>query len=45
MPQAIISRQELEALIDDALAQCANCAGADLSRIYMHEPDELGCKG
>lgn len=43
MLQAIISRQELEALIDDALAQCANCAGADLRRIYLHEPDELGC--
>jgi hypothetical protein len=43
MPQAIISRQELEALISDALAQCASCAGADLRDIYMHEPDELGC--
>jgi hypothetical protein len=43
MPQAIISRRELQALINDALAQCQNCIGADLSRLYMHEPDELGC--
>ena len=43
IPQAIISRLELEALIRDALAQCQRCMGADLSRIYMHEPDELGC--
>ena len=43
MPQAVISRHELEALIRDALAQCQSCLGADLTRIYMHEPDELGC--
>ena len=43
MSQAVISRRELEALISAALAQCQNCIGADLSRIYTHEPDELGC--
>lgn len=43
MPQAIISRRELEALIRDALAQCQSCMGAELCRIYMHAPDELGC--
>jgi hypothetical protein len=43
MPQAIISREELEGLINDALAQCPNCTGANLKEIYMHELDELGC--
>jgi hypothetical protein len=43
MTQAVISHRELEALIADAVAQCPNCTGADLNRIYMHEPDELGC--
>lgn len=43
MAQAIISRQELEALISNALAQCPSCTGADVSNIYMHEPDEIGC--
>lgn len=43
MPQAVISRLELEALIRDALAQCQSCMDAELSRIYMHEPDEVGC--
>ncbi|MDE2599362.1 MAG: hypothetical protein KGL40_07035 [Rhodocyclaceae bacterium] len=43
MSQAIISRRELEMLINDALAQCASCTGADMKGIYLHEPDELGC--
>lgn len=43
MPQAVISRLELDALISDAIAQCQSCTGANLSDIYMHEPDELGC--
>jgi|GEM_PF-1851237 len=43
MSQAVISRLELETLISDALAQCGACMGANLSDIYMHEPDELGC--
>ena len=43
MAQAVISRHELEALIRDALAQCQSCIGADLTRLYAHEPDALGC--
>lgn len=43
MAQAVISRTELQSLIDAAVAQCQNCIGVELNRIYMHEPDELGC--